>query len=269
MLLASVVLHGVIAFLPLKKAPLPPEQAVLESPLPITVTCLPEPPSVAISDSADAQPVTSLPITPPPPIAPQPVIPQPAEVLVIPQPVALSPEPPPVIVEPSSNVAVEDIPDESVPDESAPDEDVVIGNEGDEPRSPQSNEAEIAAMATVWEGFLGSLQNGLSESSLQQILSLFGQPGQEDLFFDANQQPKISIVSHHLLDDKTPEQVFEEVLNVGLDEQEGFEVRDYGEFAGGPVYEVMQGEVVHYLNIVPLNDRSGSVLIVCDRPPNV
>ncbi|PZO15515.1 MAG: hypothetical protein DCF25_13490 [Leptolyngbya foveolarum] len=67
----------------------------------------------------------------------------------------------------------------------------------------------------------------------------------------------------------SPEQVFEAVVNPELNDQKGFEVRDYGEFAGGPVYQVVQGEIVHYLNIVPLNERSGSVLIVSDRPPNV
>ena len=109
----------------------------------------------------------------------------------------------------------------------------------------------------------------LSGSSLQQILTLFGQPEQEDLFFDANQQPKTSVISYHLMEDKTPEQVFENVVKPELNDREGFEVRASGEFAGGPVYEVVQGEVVHYLNIVPLNERSGSVLIVGDRPPNV
>ena len=109
----------------------------------------------------------------------------------------------------------------------------------------------------------------LSGLSLQQILTLFGQPEQEDLFFDANQQPKTSVISYHLMEDKTPEQVFENVVKPELNDREGFEVRASGEFAGGPVYEVVQGEVVHYLNIVPLNERSGSVLIVGDRPPNV
>lgn len=259
MVLLSVVLHSAIALIPLKKPPDPLAQVVLESPPAITVTQLPElpPPEVpktvpktvpeTVPESADSQPI------PPQPIPPQPVIPQ---------PVAPNPAPPPVVAETSS-----DMPVENVPVGNTATENTAVANEESGQPSSQSNEAKVAAMAIAWDGFLGSLQSGLSESSLQQVLNLFGQPGQEDLFFDANQQPKTSVVSHHLLEDKTPEQVFEQSVEPELNEREGFEVRVYGEFAGGPVYEVVQGEVVHYLNIVPLNERSGSVLIVSDRPP--
>lgn len=196
-------------------------------------------------ESADSQPIT----------APQPIPPQP----VIPQLVAPNPAPPPVVAETSSDMPVENTATENT----------AIANEENGQPSSQFNEAKVAAMAIAWDGFLGSLQSSLSGSSLQQILTLFGQPEQEDLFFDANQQPKTSVISYHLMEDKTPEQVFEKVVKTELNDQEEFEVRVYGEFAGGPVYEVVQGEVVHYLNIVPLNERSGSVLIVGDRPPNV
>lgn len=242
MLWLSVVLHIAIALLPLKKAPDPPTQAVLESPPAITVTRLPEPSPVEVPDSANSQPV----------------IPQPVA------PVAPNPMPQPVRAETPENMTVENVPVESTAAESTATE-----NEKSGQSSPQLNEATVADMAAAWDGFLVSLQSGLSESSLQQMLNLFGQPGQENLFFDANQQPKTSVVSYHLLADKTPEQVFEAVVNPELNDQKGFEVRDYGEFAGGPVYQVVQGEIVHYLNIVPLNERSGSVLIVSDRPPNV
>ena len=256
MVLLSVVLHSAIALIPLKKTPDPLAQVILESPPAITVTQLPElpPPEVpkTVPESADSQPI------PPQPVIPQPIPPQP----VIPQPVAPNPAPPPVVAETSS-----DMPVENTATENTATENTAVANEESSQPSSQSNEAKVAAMAIAWDGFLGSLQSGLSGSSLQQILNLFGQPGQEDLFFDANQQPKTSVVSHHLLEDKTPEQVFEQSVEPELNEREGFEVRAYGEFAGGPVYEVVQGEVVHYLNIVPLNERSGSVLIVSDRPP--
>jgi len=269
MVLLSVILHGAIAFFPVREAPELPEQTISESLPPITVTRLPEHSDVAVSDGAAVVDGVVVDDAPAQPIAPpQVIMPQPAPQSVISQLVVPEPEPLPVIAEPPVDTSVENVLDESMPDENT-----VDGNEEDELRSsgggsspsPQFNETEIAAMAAVWEGFLGGLQGGLSGSNLQQILSVFGQPEQEELFFDANQQPKVSVVSHHLLEEKTPEQVFEEVVNPALNEQEGFEVREYGEFAGGPVYEVMQGEIVHYLNIVPLS--VDSVLLVCDRPP--
>jgi len=261
MILLSVGLHSAIAIFPIKEAPEPPEQAIVESLTPLTVTRLPKPSPIAAPDITDTRPIAP----------PQPVDSQPAPQIVISQPILSvepEPEPLPVMAEPPSDISSDtssDVSVENTPDEGMPDETAVIGNEADKPRSPQFNEAEVAAMAAVWEGFLGNLQGGLSGSNLQQILSAFGEPEQEAFFFDANQQPRVSVVSHHLLEAKTPEQVFEEIVNPGLTEQEGFEVREYGEFAGGPVYEVVQGGIVHYLNIVPLS--VDSILIVCDRPP--
>lgn len=254
MILLSVVLHSAIALFPVREAPELPEQAILESLPPLTVTRLPKRSGVAVPNSANAQPIAP----------PQLIAPQPAPQIVVSQPaLPVEPEPEllPIMEDAPGDMSVENTLDESMPDESMPDENTVIGNEGDE-LPPQFNETEVAAMAAVWEGFLGSLQGGLRESNLLQILSVFGQPWQKDLFFDAQDEEIVSVVNHYLLEGKTPEQVFEDIVNPGLMNQEGFEVREYGEFADGPVYEVIQGEIVHYLNIVPLD--VDSVLIVCD-----
>ena len=260
MILLSVVLHSAIALFPVREAPELPEQAVLELPPPITVTRLPALSDVAVPDSADAQPIAP----------PQAIEPHPAPQIVIPQPVLpVEPTSEPLPVEPPTDMSSDmgsDMSVENAPNGGMSDENGAIGNEGDEPLQSQFSEAEVAAMAAVWEGFLGSVQGGLRESNLLQILSVFGQPWQKDLFFDAQDEAIVSVVTHYLLEDKTPEQVFEDIVNPELMNQEGFEVREYGEFADGPVYEVVQGEIVHYLNIVPLD--VDSVMIVSDRPPN-
>ncbi|MEO1397014.1 MAG: hypothetical protein AAFV90_29400 [Cyanobacteria bacterium J06634_5] len=274
MLWLSVVMHSAIALFPLRKAPELPEQAVLEPPSAITVTRLPEQ-SPAV-ESAESQPILLQPAAPQPatsqpvlqPIAPVEPDPTPSQ-MTLERPIDRPVETVPAETVPAETVPIENTPVENAPVENTPAETVPAENEGSTQPSPLLTEGDVAAMAAVWEGFLVGLQSGLSEFSLQEILSFFGQPGQEDLFFDDNQQPTVSVVSYHLLEDKTPEQVFEEVVNPELNAQQGFDVQVYGDFAGGPVYEVMQGEIVHYLNIVPLNERSGSVLIVGDRPPGV
>ncbi len=279
MLWLSVVLHSALILLPLKAIPEPPEEIVLELSPPITVTRLPErsrlkpdnlQPDNRDSDnrsenSTDSLPATLQPVAPLPQVIPQPITPPPVEPVVpssIPEPSPI-PEPPRDENAADTLIATENITTENTTVES---EEIDQGA----PRSNEpANEADVAEMAAIWDGFLSSLPSGLAQSSLQQILSLFGQPGQEELFFADNQQPKTSVVSHYLLEDKRPDQVFEEVVHPQLNDQQGFEIQAYGEFAGGPVYQITQGEIVHYLNIVPLNERSGSVLIVGDRPPNV
>jgi len=251
MILLSVGLHSAIAIFPVRETPELPEQAILESLPPLTVTRLPEPSPVAVPDNADAKPIA----------------PQPAPQIVIPQPILpIEPEPKPlsVMTELPEDMSVENAPEESIPDENG-----TTGNEEDEPQSPQFTEAEIASMADVWDGFLeglvlADLESGFSRSNLQQILSAYGETEKEELFFDV-EKPRFPLISEHLLASKTPTQVFEDIVSPGLIEREGFEVRDYGEFADGPVYEVVRGELVHYLNIVPLG--VDSVLIVSDRPP--
>ena len=268
MILLSVGLHSAIALFPVREVPELPEQAIAESLPPFTVTRLPDPPGVAVPDSVNAQSIEP----------PQSIEPQPAPQIVIPQPVVPDPAPPPVTAQAPIDVNVENASEENVSneDEATGDGDEATG--GEEQQSSQFTDAEIASMADVWEGFLEGLvlegsDNPIGSSNLQQTFSAYFETEKEDLFFDAenidaenNKEPKVSVVSHHLLEGKTPEQVFEDIVIPGLLEQEGFEVQNYGEFADGPVYKVVQGEIVHYLNIVPLN--GASILIVCDRPPN-
>lgn len=281
MLGLSVALHGAIALLPLQVIPKQPKEPVLESFPPITVTRLPEnllsnpnisPNNSKPDNSAESQPAILQPV-PSTPATPQPVSPRPVEPVVIPSPVP----------QPLGNQSTVDamVTPENTAAENTAAENITTGNiatentaeiEGSNQQLPESNdnsdEASAAEMAAIWDGFLGSLPSGLAQSNLQQILNLFGQLGQEELFFDANQRPKTSVVNHYLLEDKTPQQVFDEFVYPQFSDQKDFEIQVYGEFAGGPVYQIMQeGEVAHYLNIVPLNAGSGSVLIVGDRPP--
>ncbi|MEL6492511.1 MAG: hypothetical protein AAFQ95_21390 [Cyanobacteria bacterium J06621_3] len=253
MLWLSVVLHGMITLVPLKAVPERPEEPVLESFAPITVTRLPQRSRLGLDDNADSQPVTPQ-FVPPLPV-PQLVAPQPVE------PIEPSSVPEPVITEFPIDVGTENtliVSGDIVTEDT-------FENGGQNQSSSSSDEIKAAEMVAIWEGFLDSVPSETQESSLEQILDIYNQPGVKALFFDDDGEHKTSVVNHYLLADKTPEQVFEEVVYPKFHDQQGFDVQEYGEFAGGPVYQIMQGEIVHYLNIVPL--ARDSVLIVGDRAP--
>ncbi|MEL7067498.1 MAG: hypothetical protein AAGN15_02460 [Cyanobacteria bacterium J06581_3] len=249
MLWLSVVLHGAITLVPLKAVPERPEEPVLESFAPITITSLPQRSQPGPDDNADSQPVTPQ-FVPPLPV-PQPVEPtaEPIEPGSVPEPVITE-----FPVDANTLIASGDIVTEDT-----------FENGGQNQSSSSSDEIKAAEMAAIWEGFLDSVPSETQKLSLEHILDIYNQPGVKALFFDDDGEHRTSVVNHYWLADKTPEQVFEEVVYPKFYDQQGFDVQEYGEFAGGPVYQIMQGEIVHYLNIVPL--ARDSVLIVGDRAP--
>jgi hypothetical protein len=135
-----------------------------------------------------------------------------------------------------------------------------------------SEEVESTLAEAELQEFLMLLREnaaGFGESwSLPEILEIFGEPGQLDLFLNTDQQLHPEIVEYRLFPDQTPEQVLEEIVMPELVDRRGFELREHEEFANGKVYEVRKGwRFVQYIHIVPLNPGSGSVLVIWNQLP--
>jgi hypothetical protein len=91
------------------------------------------------------------------------------------------------------------------------------------------------------------------------------------LFFlswgDENEaQPKPEIINFSLRETIAPEQVFEEVKSDF--ETKGFEVTTQGEYGGGTVYKVQQGNSTVYINLVPQKAGVGTIVVIWKQDPN-
>ncbi|NET48293.1 MAG: hypothetical protein F6K09_06120 [Merismopedia sp. SIO2A8] len=157
---------------------------------------------------------------------------------------------------------VDDPIDQPVP-EVAPASDltpeVPISETSDSPIS----EAKIAA---DWENLVGYLENqdeGFG-FTLFEIFDLFGETGQANQFFDENNQPKLDVSSFSHFPEQTPEQVLQTVVIPELTNNTGFELQPQENVSDGLAYQLSQGEMLRYLIIARLNERSGSVLMLSD-----
>jgi hypothetical protein len=126
-------------------------------------------------------------------------------------------------------------------------------------------------LAQQWDSLVARIQAGESDfgqaQSLQDILTLYGQDNQFDLFFDSAEQPKVNVLSYQLFTDLTPDQVWTEKVLPSL-EQQDFEITEDRRFAEGKVYRITQGKFFRYLNVVPLFRPKEVVLLeMAEAPP--
>ena len=130
-----------------------------------------------------------------------------------------------------------------------------------------TNEANVAA---DWENLVGHLQlqsNGFDSYTLLSIFNDFGETEQTNQFFDENDQPKLSVFSYHHFPHQTPEQVVQAVVMPELTSNTDFSLQPQEDFTAGLAYELSQGEMLRYLIVLPLSERSGSVLVLSDSLP--
>ncbi|MCD8488380.1 MAG: hypothetical protein LRZ84_17000 [Desertifilum sp.] len=98
--------------------------------------------------------------------------------------------------------------------------------------------------------------------TLAEIIELFGQPEQAEQFLEF-QQPKPEIVAYYLIPEKTPQEVYESAIAPQLNLQAEW----YGSYGGGEVYAIPTQPSVSYLNLVPLNPGSGTLVVIWQQAP--
>lgn len=108
-----------------------------------------------------------------------------------------------------------------------------------------------------------------SEIATRPDPNLFTQPA---LFFDGlplRSRPKLKsdILRTVWIQGKIPDQVSVEVLSQV--QRSNSQTSEHGNFGSGTVYEVKQGALVWYFNLVPTKDGTGTVIVVWKRDPSI
>lgn len=122
-----------------------------------------------------------------------------------------------------------------------------------------------------FQGFITAIKTGdnFTTFSLLELLELFGQPGQIELFFNPQGEQKPGILEFHVFPDKTPQQVVQGVVLAELGDRQGFELEIQPGFTTSQVFTATKNGFTRHLQLVALNARSGSVLVVWDRLPTL
>ncbi|NEP76331.1 hypothetical protein [Okeania sp. SIO2G5] len=178
---------------------------------------------------------------------------------------APDPDLPPEAPSPETSNSSVDRPDP----ESAPGTDLPPATPSPEASDDTIDEAKIAAEWDNLGGYLKEQDDGLEFYDLFGIFDTFGEPGQVNQFFDENNQPKLDVSSFHHFTKQTPEQIFQTVVMPELNNNTGFEPQLQENFAAGLAYQLLQGEMLRYMIIVPLNEGSGSVLLLSNSLPGL
>lgn len=239
-LFISVLLHSLLVFFPWKEKPRPlAESSPPENSIPIVdLSHLSTPPV------SEAQPLPTVPSRPSAPAV--------SNSPPVATPVDLAPEAP--ITETSDSSIGEPAPEADLTPE------VPIPETSDSP----IDEAKIAADWENLAGYLGEQDDGFEFYDLLGIFRDFGEPEQVNQFFDENNQPKLDVSSFYLFPEQTPEQVLQTVVIPELTSNTDFDLQLQENVSAGLAYQLSQGEMLRYLIIVQLNERSGSVLMLSD-----
>lgn len=295
MLLVSLVIHGIVLMLPIPSdSPQPEDQKETVG----TIQLAPFPPPSPTALPATPSPTLTLQPTPASPSPPAPVAtpessrsPQPTP---LPQPIASSATPasppasdvqrslpPPPVPQPIQPLPLlpEELLEPVLP--PAPTSFTPQPTLPEQPSSPEPTPtlteipapilAQSEAQAKL-QAFLAQLDTDETSFgqtySLRDILELFGEPEQIEFFFDPNQEPKPKIIEYRLIPDQDPKQVFDDIITSNLVNLHGFELRQDGEYAGGEIYAVWRDNIlIQYLHIVPLNSRSGTLMVIWSQHP--
>jgi hypothetical protein len=123
----------------------------------------------------------------------------------------------------------------------------------DKPTTLEALAEAEAAIASISDA-LGSLK------ALEQVDA--SRTAQPKLF----QRNDSEIVSMNLTETSPPEKVFTDYLSNSLAQQR-FEVSKPSAYGGGPVYILNRGQFTGYLNLVPSQDGTGTVIVFWKVPP--
>ncbi|MEM8503800.1 MAG: hypothetical protein AAF716_11685 [Cyanobacteria bacterium P01_D01_bin.1] len=268
LLFVSVLLHSLLALSPWQRRSRP--LMVPPTPVsPIPVVDASQIPQLSVSDSQQLPIVSSEPSPPPPApateVLPPVDIPVPLlqnEPVTAPSDGAASP----LENRPTSEPALE----ESPYSDNVPTTTTSAATGESSPTTPAITPPDEAKIAADWENFVDHLQlqdNGFEATTLLDIFGIFGEPEQAKQFFDDNDQPKLDVLSYYLFPEQTPEQVWQTVVTPGLSSDTSLKLQPQEDFTSGLAYQLLQGEVLRYLIIVRLNERSGSVLILSNSLP--
>lgn len=268
----SVLLHSLFVLLPWQEKSRPvalsPSQANSVSVVDASLLEL---------SAAESQPVPAAPANPPAPVSP----PLPA-LISPPPPIPVDLPPVPTPNDPIAEVSVggaslrENRPITQPLPEAVPYSSDAIPSAlpSGEPSAPPS-EIPLVDKATIteeWDNMIGHFQRQddlIESSSLRFILDTYGELGQTDQFFDENGQPKLNDFTHYHFTRQTSEQVLETVIMPEVANNTGFDIQQQENFTAGLAYQLSQGDMLRYFIVVPLRDRSGSVLIVSDSLPTI
>ncbi|MEL6902254.1 MAG: hypothetical protein AAFP07_14985 [Cyanobacteria bacterium J06606_4] len=276
LLWVSVLLHSLLVLLPWSEKSPPPASSQAEivpivavSQIPgLVAEDVPPSPSVSLPPPVQTATVSAPPTNSTPPVAPEPIT---------------EPTFEPIFEQARDRAVNEPIPNEPFQlNSTATGETSQPGNSEDnrttrspeEAPKPSQQEAadEAARVEVAWENFVGHVQrqsDGFSEMTLLEIFDIFGEPGQVNQFFDENSQPKLDVYAHHLFPEQAPEQILETVVMPEVNNSTDFDLQRQETFTAGLAYQLLQGEMLRYLIIVPLNERSGSVLLFSDSLPEL
>lgn len=250
MLVISVLLHSLLAFLPWQEKSRPlPVSSTPTSPIPIV--------DASKLPAVESQP---LPVVPPsPPVADVPI----PETIDSPAPA------PEVVPEVAPEVALPlDVFIPEAIDNLDPAPQPALN---DDPTSvtPAEEEAKFAADLDHLVGYLNDQDKGFG-FTLFEIFDLFGESAEQvNQFFDEDGQPKLDVVSFVHFPEQIPEQVVQTVVMPELASNTGFAPQLQETFSAGLAYQLLQGEMLRYLIIVKLNEGSGSVLMLSESLPGL
>ena len=289
-LFISVLLHSLLVFFPREEEPLhsaessPPtgsisvvELPTLPAPESQSLPAVPHPAAVSPSLPAPTvpsrPPLATVPSNPPAPAVPS----SPPAAIPVDPPTDLPPDDP--SPETSSSPTEQPDPDPTAdlpPEDPSPETSSSLTEQPESepvpetdlpPEDPSTETNDEAKIAADWENLVGHLQSqdqGFASFPLLDIFNFFGEPEQTNQFFDENNQPKLDVSSFYLFPEQTPEQVLNTVVMPELTSNTGFELQLQENVSVGLTYQLSQGEMLRYLIIVQLNERSGSLLMFSD-----
>ncbi|MBE9028933.1 hypothetical protein IQ266_04045 [filamentous cyanobacterium LEGE 11480] len=122
---------------------------------------------------------------------------------------------------------------------------------------------------TVVDSF--KVGEGFGTSSLADILEFFGQETQPDLLLGSQAQPKPGITSYQLFSNKTMAQVRDEQMQAKLKALQftidQLTLTSDAPSTAGEVWQMQRQAFQRYLQIMPLNPGSGTLLVIWTQPP--
>lgn len=139
---------------------------------------------------------------------------------------------------------------------------------------PQSTETELSdpqAAQIEFQTFITGVKTGdnFTTYSLLEILELFGQPGQIELFFNPQGEQKPGILEFQVFPDQSLEQVIQDVVQPELGDRQGFTLQEQQADGNSKVFAVTKQGFTRYIQLLSLNARSGTLLVVWDRLPAI
>ncbi|MEO1403052.1 MAG: hypothetical protein AAFV72_17635 [Cyanobacteria bacterium J06635_1] len=264
MLFISVLLHGLLALLPWQEPWQKKSRSLAVSLTPVSPISIVDASQLPTLPASESQPAPSSPPAPAVPVSP-PADPPWAADAPIPE-TSDGAEPAPEAAPDAGWTADASIPETSDGAEPAPE-----AAPDSDPTSvtPADEEAKIAADLEQFVGYLKDQDKGFG-FTLFEIFDLFGESEEQvNQFFDENNQPKLDVSSFYHFPEQTPEQVLQTVVMPELTSNTGFDPQPQENVSAGLAYQLLQGEMLHYLIIVRLREGEGSVLMLSESLPGL